>query len=308
MYIIIYNRIWYLYYYILFAKRNCERLSSVHANSSVRRTHIRNLGVILDSELPMVDHISQLCRSCFFSAASFARDSLLSRRNRFSCSCTASSATGSTTVTASSTVPAGSNSTVDLQSILNACSGMNHREDTEVLPYLGQHSRRASLASNSLPAQIQDLPLRSELTGRYCPGLPPGTLRRRFLKCRPSEPSIGESRGPSCPKNEYDSIWAARLFCVWAGHLEFSTAGGSKKHEHVELCSRKVWTHVELFEKFENILHAKATLTPLRIQERISLINQLFRDGFNCIVIKSCPLSLMDLILKLSKQVHSVHT
>ena len=47
------------------AKRNCERLSSV-LPTLVSDTHVRNLGVILDSELLMGDHISHLCRSCFF--------------------------------------------------------------------------------------------------------------------------------------------------------------------------------------------------------------------------------------------------
>ena len=47
------------------AKRNCDRLSSV-SPTLVSDTHVRNLGVILDSELLMGDHISQLCRSCFF--------------------------------------------------------------------------------------------------------------------------------------------------------------------------------------------------------------------------------------------------
>ena len=47
------------------AKRNCDRLSSV-LQTLVSYTHVRNLGVILDSELLMGDHISQLCRSCLF--------------------------------------------------------------------------------------------------------------------------------------------------------------------------------------------------------------------------------------------------
>ena len=47
------------------AKRNFERLSSV-LPTLVSDTHVRNLGVILDSELLMGDHISHLCRSCFF--------------------------------------------------------------------------------------------------------------------------------------------------------------------------------------------------------------------------------------------------
>ena len=192
----------------------------------------------------------------FIPAASSECDSPLSRRNRFSCSCTASSVTGSTTVTASSTMPAGSNSTI---------SNPSWTQDTEVLPYLGQHSRRASLAPSSLPARVQDLPFRSELPGQHCPGLPPGTLHRSFLKRRPSEPSISESRGPCCSQSGYNSIWAARLLCVWAGHLEFPTAGGSTNHE-------QGWT---VQEKVENILHAKATLTPLRIHiERVYLINQ----------------------------------
>ena len=42
-----------------------DRLSSV-SPTLVSDTHVRNLGVILDSELLMGDHISQLCRSCFF--------------------------------------------------------------------------------------------------------------------------------------------------------------------------------------------------------------------------------------------------
>ena len=87
------------------------------------------------------------------------------------------------------------------------------------------------------------------------PAYLPRTLHRRFLKRRPSEPSISESRGPCCPKSGYNSIRAARLLCVWAGHLEFPTAGGSTNHE-------QCWT---VQEKVENILHAKATLTPLRI-------------------------------------------
>ena len=36
-----------------------------------------------------------------------------------------------------------------------------------------------------------------------------GTLRSRFLKRRPSVPSISESRGPRCPKSRYNLIWAA---------------------------------------------------------------------------------------------------
>ena len=75
------------------------------------------------------------------------------------------------------------------------------------------------------------MPLHSELPDRRRPGLPPGTLRRRFLKRRPSEPSIGESRGPHCPKSGYYSIWAAWFLCVWAGHLELLTAGSSTSHE-----------------------------------------------------------------------------
>ena len=47
------------------AKRNCDRLSSV-SPTLVSATHVRNLGVILDSGLLMGDHISQLCHSCFF--------------------------------------------------------------------------------------------------------------------------------------------------------------------------------------------------------------------------------------------------
>ena len=47
------------------AKRSCDRLSSV-SPTLVSDTHVRYLGVILDSELLMGDHISQLCRSCFF--------------------------------------------------------------------------------------------------------------------------------------------------------------------------------------------------------------------------------------------------
>ena len=69
----------------------------------------------------------------------------------------------------------------------------------------------------------------SKLPGRHCPGLPPGTLCHRFLERQQS--SIGKSRGPCCPKSGYNSIWAARLLCVWAGHLEFPTAGGSTNHE-----------------------------------------------------------------------------
>ena len=47
------------------------------------------------------------------------------------------------------------------------CSGEDRLEDSEVLPHLGQHSRRASLAPSSLPARVQDLPVRSELPGRH---------------------------------------------------------------------------------------------------------------------------------------------
>ena len=119
------------------------------------------------------------------------------------------------------------------------CSGEDHFEDSKALPHLGQHSRRASLAPSSLPARVQDLPVRSELPGWHCPGLPPGTLHRRFLKHRSSEPSIGESRGPRCPKSGYNSVWAARLLCVWAGHLEFPTAGGSTNHEQWLNCLRR---------------------------------------------------------------------
>ena len=97
--------------------------------------------------------------------------------------------------------------------------------------YLGQHSGRASWAPSSFSARVQDLPLRSELPGRHCPGSPPGTLRRSFLKRRPSRPPISKSRGPRCPKSRYNSIWAARFLCVWAGYLEFPTAGGSTNHE-----------------------------------------------------------------------------
>ena len=81
------------------------------------------------------------------------------------------------------------------------------------------------------------------LTGRHRPGLPPGTLRRRFLKRRPSEPSIGESRGPCYSRSGYNSIWAARLLCAWAGHLEFSTAGGSTNHEQCWTVQEKSWKH-----------------------------------------------------------------
>ena len=93
------------------AKRNGERLSSV-LPTLVSNTHVRNLGVILDSELLMGDHISQLFVPVFSSCVVCVRFATLSRRNRFSCSRTASSVTGSTTATASSTVQAGSNSTV----------------------------------------------------------------------------------------------------------------------------------------------------------------------------------------------------
>ena len=47
------------------AKRNCDRLSSVSPTLK-SDTHVRNLGVILGSKLLMGDHLSRLCRSCFF--------------------------------------------------------------------------------------------------------------------------------------------------------------------------------------------------------------------------------------------------
>ena len=110
----------------------------------------------------------------------------------------------------------------------------------------GPNSRTASLPLRSAP------PL---LTSRNSASPFPQT----------SEPSIGESRGPRCPKSGYNSIWAARLLFMWAGHLELLTAGSSTNHE-------QCWT---VQEKVENILHAKATLTPLWIHiKRAYLINQ----------------------------------
>ena len=212
------------------AKRNCDRLSLV-SPTLVSDTHVRNLGVILDSELLMGDHISQLCRSCFFQLRrlrairhSLTQKSILMLAHSFICNridC------------CNSVLYGASRFQLDRRPspIYPERSGEDHLEDTEVLPYLGQHSRRASLAPSLLLARVQDLPLRSELPGRHCPGLPPGTLRRSFLKRRPSEPSISESRGPCCPKSGYNSIWAAWLLCVWAGHLEFPTAGGLTNHE-----------------------------------------------------------------------------
>jgi len=111
------------------------------------------------------------------------------------------------------------------------CSGEDHFEDTEVLPYFGQHSKRASLASSSLPAWVQDLLLRSKLSDRHRSGLPPRTLCRRFFKRWPSEPLLGESRGPRCPKSGYNSVWAARFLCFRVGHLELPTAGSSTNYE-----------------------------------------------------------------------------
>ena len=180
----------------------------------------------------------------FFPAASSACDSPLSRRNNFH-----------------ELILMLCNRIDYCNSVLYACqpvptrsspihperSGEDHLENTEILQYLGQHSRRASLAPSSLPARVLNLSLRSELPGRHCPGLTPGTRRRSFLKRRPSEPSIGESMKPGCPKSGYNSIWAARLLCFWAGHLEFPTTGGSTNHEQCLTVQGKV----------ENILHAK---------------------------------------------------
>ena len=92
-------------------KRNCDRLSSVSL-TLVSDTHVRNLGVILDSELLMgtTSH-SYIYVAPVYPAASSACDSPLSHAE-ISCLRTASSVTGLTTATVSSTVPASSNSIV----------------------------------------------------------------------------------------------------------------------------------------------------------------------------------------------------
>ena len=79
----------------------------------VVNTYVRNLWVILDSELLIGGATSHSYVVPVFSSFIICvRFTIFSHRNWFSCSRTALSATGSTTVTASSTVPAGLNLTV----------------------------------------------------------------------------------------------------------------------------------------------------------------------------------------------------
>ena len=244
------------------AKQNCDRLSSV-SPTLVFDTHVRNLGVILDSELQMGDHISQLCRSCFFQLRrlrairhSLTQKSILMLAHSFICNridyC-------------NSVLYGASRFQLDhLQSILNAAARIILR------------IQNYSHISASIRDELHWLPVRFRPEFKIClfvrnclVGTAPAYLQElciaSFFKRRPSEPSISKSRGPCCPKSGYNSIWAAWLLCVWAGHLEFPTAGGSTNHE-------QCWT---VQEKVENILHAKVTLTPLRIHiERVYLINQ----------------------------------
>ena len=85
-----------------------------------------------------------------------------------------------------------------LQSILNAAARIVLR-----IPKFSHISASIRDELHWLPVRfrprVQDLPVRSELPGRHCPGLPPGTLHRRFLQRRSSEPSISEPRRPCGP-------------------------------------------------------------------------------------------------------------
>ena len=117
----------------------------------------------------------------------------LSHRNRFSCSYTqlvASSATGSTTVTASVLYGASRFQLDRLQSILNAQrrgSGWGYRSSLISRPALIR-SELHWLPVRFWPEFKICLFDRSELSDRRRPGLPSETLR--FLKRRPSEPSF----------------------------------------------------------------------------------------------------------------------
>ena len=177
------------------AKRNCDRLSSV-SPTLVSDTHVRNLGVILDSELLMGDHISQLCRSCFSSCVVCARFATVLLRNRSSRLRTASSATGSTIATASSTVPAGFNSTVSNP------SWMQRRGSS--WGFQSSHTSRPAFEMSFIGSQFASGPSSRSACSfgtawSHCPGLPPGTLHRRLLQRRSSESSISEPRGPCGP-------------------------------------------------------------------------------------------------------------
>ena len=64
--------------------------------------------------------------------------------------------------------------------------------------------------------------------------LPWLTSRNSVSPC-PQTSAVGafdrRVEGTSLSESRYNSTWAARLLCVWAGHLEFPTAGGSTNHE-----------------------------------------------------------------------------
>ena len=62
-----------------------------------------------------------------------------------------------------------------------------------------------------------DLPVRSELPGRL-------NLQELCI-------AVSSSAGRRSLRSASRGDFAARLLCVWAGHLEFPTAGGSTSHE-----------------------------------------------------------------------------
>ena len=178
------------------AKRNCDRLSSV-SPTLASDTHVLNLGVILDSELLMGDHISQQCRSCFFQLRRLrairhflTQKSIRMLAHSFICN----------RIDYCNSVLYGvSRFQLDrLQSILNAAARIISR-----IPKYSHISASIRDELHWVPVRFRpefkrDLPLRSELPGWHCPGSPPGTLRRSLFKRRPSEPLISESRGPCC--------------------------------------------------------------------------------------------------------------
>ena len=147
------------------------------------------------------------------------RFATLSHRNRFSCSRTASSAPGSTSVTASSTVHASRFQLDRLQSILNAAARIILR------------TPKFSHISASIRSKLHWLPVRFRPEFEICLfvrncliGAAPAYLQEL---CVAVSSSAGRrslrsaSRGDLVvPRTDYYSIWAARFLCFRAGHLK----------------------------------------------------------------------------------------
>ena len=209
------------------AKRSCDRLSSV-SPTLVSDTHVRNLGVILDSELLMGDHVSQLCRSCFFHLRrlrairhSLTKKSILMLVHSF---------IWNRIDYYNSVLYGASRFQLDrLQSILYAAARIILR-----IP-------KFSHISASIRSELHWLPVHFRPEFKICLfvrncliGTAPAYLQEL---CVAVSSSAGRrnlrstSRGPRCPKSGYNSIWAARFLCFWVGHLELPTAGSSTNYE-----------------------------------------------------------------------------